>query len=65
MFRINSQEAWTRVDGKQCYRTRGVAARPSAAHEVLLFFLLVQGLFKPPSPVGRARVETKLSHAQL
>ena len=40
--------------------------RPSTCSaRVLLFFLLVQGLFKPPSPVGRARVETKLSHAQL
>ena len=40
MFWINSQEAWTRVDGKQCYRTRGVAARPPAAHGSCCFSFL-------------------------
>lgn len=67
MFRINSQEARTRVEGKQCYRTCGLATRPPAGLSagVLLFFLLVQSLFKTPSPVGRARVEAKLSRAHL
>lgn len=67
MFRINSQEARPRVEGKQCYRTRGLATRPPAdlSAGVLLFLLLVQSLFKTPSPVGRAREETELSHAHL
>ena len=36
------------MEGKQCYRTRGLATRPPAGLSagVLLFFLLVQSLFK-------------------